>query len=358
MPKMTKEAVLKALSQVLEPGRSEDIVSLKRVEDLQVEGANIVLQLRLPSLAGPIREELRRRTEAALHRAFPDLGPIELRFSEQHDPQQASKGPGLLPGVEHVIAVSSGKGGVGKSTVSVNLSVALAQSGARVGLLDADIYGPNIPLMMGVKIPPSPKGKKIEPAENHGVRFISMAFFVPENSPMIWRGPMVHGAIQQLFRDVEWGALDYLLIDLPPGTGDAQLSIAQLVSLSGAVIVTTPQEVSLMDSRKGLEMFKKVSVPLLGIVENMSYFECPHCHENSEIFSRGGGRRAAEQLGVPFLGEIPIDPAIRKGGDLGTPIAVSDPASAQTTAFKAIAQRLSEEVQKIKSEQVALKIIQ
>ncbi|MFQ5949515.1 MAG: Mrp/NBP35 family ATP-binding protein [Nitrospiria bacterium] len=246
---------------------------------------------------------------------------------------------GFIPGVKNAIAVSSGKGGVGKSTVSVNLAVALAQTGVRVGLLDADIYGPNIPMMMGIKTPPTPQGEKISPAENHGVRFISMAFFVPEDTPMIWRGPMVHGAIQQLLRDVTWGDLDYLLVDLPPGTGDAQLSIAQLVPLTGAVIVTTPQEVALLDSKKGLAMFKKVNVPVLGIVENMSYFECPHCREKTEIFSRGGGQAAAEKLGVPFLGEVPIDPAIREGGDKGVPIAVADPASVQTKAFEEITNR-------------------
>ncbi|HIE66336.1 MAG TPA: ATP-binding protein [Nitrospiria bacterium] len=264
----------------------------------------------------------------------------------------------FIPGVKSAIAISSGKGGVGKTTVSVNMAVALAQGGARVGLLDADIYGPNIPIMMGIKAPPAPQGEKITPAENHGVRFISMAFFVPEDTPMIWRGPMVHGAIQQLLRDVAWGDLDYLLVDLPPGTGDAQLSIAQLVPLSGAVIVTTPQEVALLDSRKGMAMFKKVSVPVLGIVENMSYFECPHCHEKTEIFDRGGGRAAAKKLGVPFLGEVPIDPAIREGGDNGVPIIIADPDSPQSKAFVEIAQQMTKELSISKSQQIGLKIIQ
>ncbi|HUM40043.1 MAG TPA: Mrp/NBP35 family ATP-binding protein, partial [Nitrospira sp.] len=223
---------------------------------------------------------------------------------------EAAARPNIIPGVKHVVAVSSGKGGVGKSTVSVNLAVALALTGAKVGLLDADIYGPNIPMMMGVEKTPEQKDGKIAPAESHGVKLISMGFFVPEDTAVVWRGPMVHTAIQQLFRDVLWGELDYLLIDLPPGTGDAQLTLTQLVPLSGAVTVTTPQEVALHDVRKGMMMFQKVNVPLLGIVENMSFFVCGHCGERTEIFSHGGGERAAEKLGIPFLGRVPIDPVI------------------------------------------------
>ncbi len=247
----------------------------------------------------------------------------------------------LIPDVKHVIAISSGKGGVGKSTVAANLAVALAQSGAKVGLMDADIYGPNIPMMMGVPKPPEQQDGKIKPAESHGVKIISMGFFVPEETAVVWRGPMIHTAIQQFFRDVMWGALDYLLVDLPPGTGDAQLTISQLVPLSGAVTVTTPQEVALHDVRKGLMMFQKVNVPLLGIIENMSYFVCGHCGERTEIFSTGGGERAAQKLGIPFLGRIPIDPAIRAGGDSGMPIVVADPASPQAAAFREIAAKLA-----------------
>ena len=255
-------------------------------------------------------------------------------------PQAGHGKDNLIPGVKYVIAVSSGKGGVGKSTVSVNLAVALALSGAKVGLLDADIYGPNIPMMMGVTKPPEQIDGKIAPAESHGVKLISMGFFVPEDTAVVWRGPMVHTAIQQLFRDVLWGELDYLLIDLPPGTGDAQLTLTQLVPLTGAVTVTTPQEVALHDVRKGMMMFQKVNVPLLGIVENMSYFLCGHCGERTEIFSHGGGERAAAKLGIPFLGRVPIDPAIRDGGDSGTPIVVADPASPQSAAFREIAQNI------------------
>jgi len=255
-------------------------------------------------------------------------------------PQAGHGKDNLIPGVKYVIAVSSGKGGVGKSTVAVNLAVALGLTGAKVGLLDADIYGPNIPMMMGVSKPPEQADGKIVPAESHGVKLISMGFFVPEDTAVVWRGPMVHTAIQQLFRDVLWGELDYLLIDLPPGTGDAQLTLTQLVPLTGAVTVTTPQEVALHDVRKGMMMFQKVNVPLLGIVENMSYFLCGHCGERTEIFSHGGGERAAAKLGIPFLGRVPIDPAIRDGGDSGNPIVVADPSSPQSAAFREIAQKI------------------
>jgi ATP-binding protein involved in chromosome partitioning len=258
---------------------------------------------------------------------------------------EAAARPNIIPGVKYVIAVSSGKGGVGKSTVSVNLAVALSVSGAKVGLLDADIYGPNIPMMMGVEKTPEQKDGKITPAESHGVKLISMGFFVPEETAVVWRGPMVHTAIQQLFRDVLWGELDYLLIDLPPGTGDAQLTLSQLVPLAGAITVTTPQEVALHDVRKGMMMFQKVNVPLLGIVENMSYFVCGHCGERTEIFSHGGGERAAEKLGVPFLGRIPIDPAIRDGGDTGNPIVVAHPESPQSKAFRDIADKIATRLQ-------------
>jgi len=257
-----------------------------------------------------------------------------------HSGQPSQGTTNLIPGVKHVIAVSSGKGGVGKSTVAANLACALSLTGAKVGLLDADLYGPNIPMMMGSTKGPEQKDGKILPVESYGVKLISMAFLVPEEAPLVWRGPMVHQYLQAFFRDVLWGDLDYLLIDLPPGTGDVQLSLSQMVPLAGAITVTTPQEVALYDVRKGMAMFQKVNVPLLGIVENMSYFVCGHCGERTEIFSYGGGERAAEKLGLPFLGRIPIDPAIREGGDSGHPIIVADPASPQAAAFRDIAQKL------------------
>ncbi len=265
-------------------------------------------------------------------------------------PESPAAEDALLPGVKHVIAVASGKGGVGKSTVSANLSVALAQSGARVGLMDADIYGPNIPMMMGVPEPPEKEGDKIKPAQAHGVKVMSMGFFVPEETAIVWRGPMVHTAIQQFFRDVLWGDLDYLLVDLPPGTGDAQLSLSQIVPLTGVVTVTTPQEVALYDVRKGLMMFKKVNVPLLGVIENMSFFVCGHCGERTEIFSFAGGERAAQKFEIPFLGRIPLDPAIREGGDTGMPVVAADPDSPLTRAFQGAAEALQTRVKELTSE--------
>ena len=246
--------------------------------------------------------------------------------------------------------MASGKGGVGKSTVSANLSVALAQAGAKVGLMDADIYGPNIPMMMGVPEPPEKEGDKIKPAVAHGVKVMSMGFFVPEETAIVWRGPMVHTAIQQFFRDVLWGELDYLLVDLPPGTGDAQLSLSQIVPLTGVVTVTTPQEVALYDVRKGLMMFKKVNVPLLGVIENMSFFVCGHCGERTEIFSFAGGERAAKKFEIPFLGRIPLDPAIREGGDAGMPIVASVADSPLTLAFQGAAEALQTRVRELTSE--------
>lgn len=265
-------------------------------------------------------------------------------------PETPAAQDALLPGVKHIIAVASGKGGVGKSTVSANLSVTLAQMGAKVGLMDADIYGPNIPMMMGVPTPPEKEGDKIKPAEAHGVKIISMGFFVPEETAIVWRGPMVHTAIQQFFRDVLWGELDYLLVDLPPGTGDAQLSLSQIVPLTGVVTVTTPQEVALYDVRKGLMMFKKVNVPLLGVIENMSFFVCGHCGERTEIFSFAGGERAAQKFEIPFLGRIPLDPAIREGGDAGMPIVASDQNSPLTLAFRNAAEALQKRVRELTSE--------
>ena len=267
---------------------------------------------------------------------------IAMADEHAHGTQQPQAKENLIPGVKHVVAISSGKGGVGKSTVSANLACALALAGAKVGLLDADLYGPNIPMMMGSTTGPEQKDGKIIPVENYGVKLISMAFLVPEETALVWRGPMVHQYLQAFFRDVLWGELDYLLIDLPPGTGDVQLSLSQMVPLAGAITVTTPQEVALYDVRKGMAMFQKVNVPLLGIVENMSHFICGHCGERTEIFSYGGGERAATKLGVPFLGRIPIDPAIRDGGDTGHPIVVANPASPQAAAFREIAKKIVE----------------
>jgi ATP-binding protein involved in chromosome partitioning len=246
--------------------------------------------------------------------------------------------------IKHVIAIASGKGGVGKSTVSVNLAVALARTGAATGLLDADVYGPSIPMMTGVRRMPKSNGQKIVPLEAHGVRLMSLGFLMPDGAPTVWRGPLVAGAVQQLLHDVEWGPLDYLLIDLPPGTGDAQLTLAQSTPLAGALIVTTPQDVAMQIASKALAMFREVRVPILGIVENMSRFVCPHCGSASAIFRQGGGRRASESLGVPFLGEIPLDPMICQSGDRGEPIPDMHPDSPLAEAFQQVAANLVERI--------------
>jgi ATP-binding protein involved in chromosome partitioning len=238
-----------------------------------------------------------------------------------------------VPGVQHLIAVGSGKGGVGKTTVAVNLAVALAGLGYKVGLLDADVYGPNVPLMMGIHEMPQAIDEVIQPLEQYGVRLMSMGFLCPGDKPLIWRGPMLHSVIQQFLRQVEWGNLDYLIIDLPPGTGDVQLSLIQTAAISGAIVVTTPSDVSLEDARKAVHMFGQVNVPILGMVENMSYLNCPHCHERIDVFSTGGGRRTAEQMGVHFLAELELDPMVRVGGDSGSPIALKESGDSHAAAY-------------------------
>jgi ATP-binding protein involved in chromosome partitioning len=250
-----------------------------------------------------------------------------------------------LPGVGAIIAIASGKGGVGKSTTATNLALALAAAGHRTGMLDADIYGPSMPMMLGIhERPTSPDGKRLIPIEKFGLKCMSIGFMVEADSPMIWRGPMVMGALEQMMGDVEWGELDVMVVDMPPGTGDAQLTMAQRVPLAGAVIVSTPQDLALLDARRGLNMFRKVDVPVLGIVENMSYFDCPHCGERSEIFTHGGARKAAESMGVDFLGEIPLDMVIREGSDAGRPIVVAAPDSVHAKAYRAIAEKLWDKV--------------
>jgi ATP-binding protein involved in chromosome partitioning len=253
-------------------------------------------------------------------------------------------GPAPLNGIKHTLAVASGKGGVGKSTVSVNLAVALAQAGASTGLLDADLYGPSIPMLTGTNRVPENNGHRILPLEAHGVRLMSLGFLMPEGAPVIWRGPMVSGAIQQFFQDVEWGSLDYLIIDLPPGTGDAQLTLAQSIPLGGAVIVMTPQDLAMHIAVKALAMFRQLNVPILGIIENMSGFVCPHCGSHSAIFRQGGARRASERLGVPFLGEIPLDPRVCQTSDRGKPIVTSVPDSPAAEAFRRVSEMLGDRV--------------
>lgn len=264
----------------------------------------------------------------------------------------ASHGPGELPkqpieGVQHLIAVGSGKGGVGKTTISVNLAVALAGMGYKTGLLDADVYGPNVPLMMGIRETPFAIGDRIQPLEQYGVKLMSMGFLSPGDKPLIWRGPMLHNVIQQFLRNVDWGALDYLVIDLPPGTGDVQLSLIQTAPISGSVVVTTPSDVSLEDARKAVEMFRQVRVEILGLVENMAYLDCPHCGERIDVFNYGGGRATADRMGVNFLGEIPLDPAVRAGGDAGDPVALRHGGGA--APFEALARNVVESLRRAAS---------
>jgi ATP-binding protein involved in chromosome partitioning len=344
----TEADVRRALASVRYPGFTRDIVAFGVVRDLVVKDGAVTLRIELGPGNSAVAGTIERDARAALQ-ALEGVTSVELRVEAHPAPPGArpASAPGaldaeILPGVTHAIAVASGKGGVGKSTVAVNLAVGLAARGAKVGLLDADIYGPSIPLMMGVDERPAidASGRTLVPFERWGVRFMSLGFLVDKNDAVIWRGPMVMKAIEQLLRDVAWGELDVLVVDMPPGTGDAQLTLSQKVRLSGAVIVTTPQDVALADAIKGVAMFRKVGVPVLGIVENMSFFQCPHCGHRAEIFGHGGGRREAVRLEAPFLGEIPLDAAIREGGDAGRPVVVADPASTLSAAFFGVADRI------------------
>jgi ATP-binding protein involved in chromosome partitioning len=337
------------------PGFQRDVVSFGTVKDVRVEGGDVRIRLDVgagnPAALEPLRRDIQSAVESLEGVTSVQFDvrsatrPSGLRMVGSPPPQAPSTGilePGLLPGVRHTVAVASGKGGVGKSTVAVNLAVALARDGARVGLMDSDIYGPSIPLMMGVDEQPrlDSEGQKIVPFERYGVRFMSLGFLVDRRSAVIWRGPMVMKAVDQLLRDVAWGDLDFLVVDMPPGTGDAQLTLAQKVTLAGAVIVTTPQDVALADAVKGVAMFRKLGVPILGIVENMSYFACPHCSKRTDVFGHGGGRAEATTLEVPFLGEVPLHPSIRDGGDTGHPIVAAAPDSAEGAPFAEISRQV------------------
>jgi ATP-binding protein involved in chromosome partitioning len=344
MLSLTHDAVIDAMRTVQEPELGRDLIALDMVKNVIIDGSALSMTIELTTPACPLKDEIERTTNAALGAIGATKVDITwgamVRRSQPRQPEQ------LVPGVKNIIAVASGKGGVGKSTVSVNLAVALAQSGASVGLLDADITGPNIPLMMGLEgQPKASANNKITPLERYGVKAISIQFFVPEGQPIVWRGPLVGGAIQQFLRDVDWGELDYLVIDLPPGTSDAQLTLAQAVPISGAVLVTTPQEVSLADVGKALAMFQRMSVPVLGLVENMTAFVCPHCNEVTELFGRGGGERFAAAHDLEYLGGIPLDITVRQGGDVGVPaVAQREPgpaARAMTSIAQAVAARMS-----------------
>ncbi len=347
---VTEDQVLDALRRVNDPDRAGDVVGLGMISGLALKDGHVVFAIEVTPERGPRLEPLRRAAEAAVA-ALPGVLSVSAvltaeRAAPRAAPQAAAPhGAGrkaLVPGVKAIVAVASGKGGVGKSTTATNLALGLAAEGLRTGMLDADIYGPSQPRMMGISGRPgtSSDGRTLKPMENYGVKCMSMGFLVDEETPMIWRGPMVISALNQMLRDVDWGELDMLVVDMPPGTGDAQLTMAQQVPLAGAVIVSTPQDIALIDARKGLNMFRKVDVPVLGIVENMSYFLCPRCGERSHIFAHGGARREAERLGVEFLGEVPLDMAIRETSDEGRPIVVSQPDSPHAKVYRAIAARV------------------
>lgn len=354
MTKIDEAGVLAALATVIEPDSGRDVVSLKMVSGLVVKDGNVGFSLEVDPARGEALEPLRQAAEAAVF-ALDGVSSVTAVLTAHSAggesaapaaPPRGDTGAGgggarapLLPDVGAIIAVASGKGGVGKSTVACNLALGLARLGLSVGLLDADIYGPSLPRMMGATGRPSTDdaGKTLIPMAAHGLKCMSIGFMVAEDSPMIWRGPMVMSALEQMLRDVAWGALDVLVVDMPPGTGDAQLTMAQRVPLAGAVIVSTPQDIALLDARKGLNMFRKVNVPVLGIVENMSFFHCPKCGERSDIFGHGGARADAEAYGVDFLGEVPLHMAIRSAGDGGAPIVVGAPESHEASAFMIVA---------------------
>src|ERR687885_1315178 len=341
------QEVLDALRVVRDPDLHRDIVSLGFVQELKIDPSGAVaFNINLTTPACPVKDDLRDQARLAVAR-LPWVTDVKVKLTAS---TAVARGQGtatpLIPQVKNVVAVASGKGGVGKSTTSVNLAVALAQTGARVGLLDADIYGPNLPLMMGLRDKPEVTGEqgRIQPILRYGIKLVSIGFFIDEKKPVIWRGPMVHGAINQFLKDFDWGDLDYLIIDLPPGTGDAPLSLSQLIPLSGVVIVTTPQDVALQDVAKGMAMFKQLEVPVVGVIENMSYFICPNCSEKHELFGRGGGQRIAEAFNVPFLGQVPLQPNVRTGGDEGQPVVLADPDSPAAEGFKAVAGAVARQV--------------
>ena len=350
--------ILGALGTVMDPDLNRDIVSLNFIKDLKIDGGAVSFTIELTTPACPMKKEMERMAREAVT-AVPGVKTVEIKMTASVTGSVAGKEKQAIEGVRNVIAVGSGKGGVGKSTVTVNLAIALAQSGAAVGILDADIYGPNIPLMMGITGHPYAIGERIQTLSNYGVRLMSMGFLMDEDdTPVIWRGPMLHSVIQQFIREVDWGELDYLLVDLPPGTGDVQLSLTQTVPLTGAVVVSTPQDVALQDARKAIQMFRQVGVTVLGIVENMSYFECPKCGEISHVFSHGGGAKTAERYEVPFLGEVPLTAVLREGGDAGKPVVAMTPEASAAEAFRQIAARTAAQVSIVNAARRNLTVIQ
>ena len=332
-----------ALSGVMEPELHKDLVTLNMIRDLQIAangGVGFTIMLTTP--ACPLKDKIGEDARRAVL-SVPGVASVDIRFDANIRADSRISGRLQLP-IKNIIAIASGKGGVGKTTVAVNLAVALAQMGARVGLLDADIYGPNTPQMLGVKHMPPPQNQKLVPAEAYGVALMSMGFMLEPDQAVIWRGPMLHSAIRQLFTDVLWGDVDYMIVDLPPGTGDAQLTLAQSVPLTGGVIVSTPQDVALADARRGLAAFRQLQVPVLGIIENMAYFIAPDTGLRYEIFGYGGAERAAQELQTPFLGRLPLDPRAREGSDRGAPVVIAYPDSEIAQAFQSLARNLAAQV--------------
>src|SRR5215211_1526994 len=342
MPSSVQEtAVLHALTAVRDPDLGRDIVSLRFVKNLSIDGGRVRFTIELTTPACPVKDKMRDQARAAVLQV-PGVSDVEIEMTASVRSAGIPDGTRVaVPGAKNVIAVGAGKGGVGKTTVAVNLAVALAQRGSRVGLLDGDMYGPNVPLMLGLHTQLTTDGKKIVPAEKHGIQVVSMGFMTSDDSAVIWRGPMLHGAIQQFFREVAWNDLDYLIVDMPPGTGDVALSLSQTVPVSGAIVVTTPQQVSLADSRRAVRMYQKLNIPTLGVVENMSHFVCPSCSHEADIFGHGGGQKMADDMNVAFLGRVPIYQPIREGSDNGIPLVLSEPASPAARAFIETAERVA-----------------
>jgi len=340
----SRDTVLAALRVVVDPDLRQDIVALGFVKDLSLDGGHVRFTIELTTPACPVKDQMRDQALAAV-RALPGVTGVEVTMTASVRAAASPEGGrAAIPGVKNVIAVGAGKGGVGKTTVSVNLALALAKLGGKVGILDGDIYGPNVPLMLGLNTQLGTDGQRIVPAERYGVQVVSMGFLTSDDSPIIWRGPMLHGAVQQFFREVAWTDLDYLIVDMPPGTGDVALSLSQTVPVAGAIIVTTPQQVSLADSRRAVRMYQKLNIPTLGMVENMSYYACPQCDHQADIFGHGGGEQLAADMEVTFLGRLPLYQPIREGGDTGVPVVVSEPESVAAKAFMALAERTAAQV--------------
>ena len=343
MSQLSEAAVLEALRAVKDPDLHKDIVTLGFVKKVAIDGARVSLVIELTTPACPVKDLMRDQARAAVMALGAIQVDVEMTAQVRSVPRpEGNKMP--VEGVKNIIAVGAGKGGVGKTTVAVNLAVALSRAGSRVALIDGDLYGPNVPMMLGLSAELGTNGSKIIPAERYGLQVVSMAFLTPDDAPVIWRGPMLHGAIQQFFREVAWQDVDYLIIDMPPGTGDVALSLSQSVPVAGAVLVSTPQSVALADTRRAVAMYRKLNIPTIGLVENMSHFVCPGCGRESDLFGRGGAEKMAAEMGVPFLGAVPLSEPVRQGGDAGTPIVMSDPSSPAAIAFVSAAERVAQQV--------------